>query len=84
MAKVVLTKEAAENLEELSRTIHGRMLELLQRLEEWPDVSGVKKLKGEFAGFYRLRTGDYRLLFRVQKDKVLVERIGHRDKFYDE
>jgi mRNA-degrading endonuclease RelE of RelBE toxin-antitoxin system len=28
-------------------------------------------------------TGDYRLQFHVDEDTVLVEKIGHRDGFYD-
>lgn len=84
MAIVTLTPEAAEQLESLNNPIHGRVLKLLVRLEQWPDVSGAKPLSGELAGRYRIRTGDYRVLFYVEGDNVLVEKIGHRDKFYDE
>jgi mRNA-degrading endonuclease RelE of RelBE toxin-antitoxin system len=56
---------------------------LVSRLEKWPDVSGVKSLRGNLAGWYRLRTGDYRLLFRVKGDTVAVEKIGHRKDFYE-
>jgi len=84
MAIVTLTPEAAEQLESLNNPIHGRVLKLLVRLEQWPDVSGAKPLLGELAGRYRLRTGDYRVQFYVESDNVIVEKIGHRDKFYDE
>lgn len=84
MAIVTLTPEAAEQLEALNNPIHGRVLKLLVRLEQWPDVSGAKPLLGELAGRYRLRTGDYRVQFYVESDNVIVEKIGHRDKFYDE
>jgi len=47
-------------------------------------VSGVKQLTGTLAGHYRIRTGDYRLQFRVDADAVVVERIGHRDGFYED
>jgi mRNA-degrading endonuclease RelE of RelBE toxin-antitoxin system len=84
MATVVLTPEAADELEQLNNPIHARVLNLLARLEDWPDVSGAKPLRGELAGRYRLRTGDYRLQFRVAVDTVTVEKIGHRDGFYGE
>ncbi len=84
MAIVTLTPEAAEHLEGLNNPIHGRVLRLLVRLEQWPDVSGAKPLSGELAGRYRLRTGDYRVQFHVKGDNVVVEKIGHRDKFYNE
>lgn len=44
----------------------------------------AKPLRGEFAGHYRLRTGDYRLQFRVEGDLVIIEKVGHRDGFYEE
>jgi mRNA-degrading endonuclease RelE of RelBE toxin-antitoxin system len=36
------------------------------------------------AGRFRLRTGDYRVQFRVDGEKIIVEKIGHRDRFYEE
>jgi mRNA-degrading endonuclease RelE of RelBE toxin-antitoxin system len=84
MVRVVLTPEAAAELESLQSPIHGRILRLLIRLERWPNVSGVKRLTGDLAGRYRLRTGDYRVQFQVVLDKVTVEKIGHRDGFYGE
>ena len=83
MAIVELTPEAAQQLEMLSEPIHGRIVRLLVRLERWPDVSGAKALTGELAGRFRLRTGDYRLQFAVAGDTVTVEKIGHRDGFYE-
>jgi len=83
MAKVKLTAEAAEGLEDLPRVIHARVLVLLERLQRWPAVSGAKPLSGNLAGRYRLRTGDYRLQFRVESSTVTVEKIGHRDRFYE-
>jgi mRNA-degrading endonuclease RelE of RelBE toxin-antitoxin system len=84
MAKVVLTQEAADELEPLSNPIHGWVIKLLMKLEQWPAVSGAKPLRGELAGRYRLRTGDYRIQFHVVGDLVTVEKIGHRDGFYGE
>jgi mRNA-degrading endonuclease RelE of RelBE toxin-antitoxin system len=45
-------------------------------------VSGVKALSGNLAGHYRLRTGDYRVQFRLEGENVMVEKIGHRSTFY--
>ena len=84
MAIVTLTPKAAEDLNELPLVIHSRALSLLERLKKWPAVSGAKSLTGPLAGRYRIRTGDYRLQFRVNNQTVIVEKIGHRDGFYDE
>jgi mRNA-degrading endonuclease RelE of RelBE toxin-antitoxin system len=68
----------------LATAIKPRIVKLLARLQRWPDVSGAKPLRGNLAGRYRMRTGDYRLQFRVEADEVVVERLGHRDGFYGE
>jgi mRNA-degrading endonuclease RelE of RelBE toxin-antitoxin system len=31
-----------------------------------------------------MRTGDYRLQFRVEGEVIIVEKIGHRDRYYEE
>jgi mRNA interferase RelE/StbE len=84
MADVRLSGEAQEQFKALPRTIQARVTRLLERLEKWPAVSGAKPLRGALAGYYRLRTGDYRLQFHVERQTVFVERIGHRDGFYED
>jgi mRNA-degrading endonuclease RelE of RelBE toxin-antitoxin system len=108
MATVVLTPEAAREIAALPTPIVARMQRLVARLEQWPQVSGVKRLRGNLAGHYRLRTGDYRLQFRVEQNrkavrvervrdgkkvveeqevvetKVIIDKAGHRDGFYEE
>src|SRR5579859_7850060 len=107
--QVELSKAAKEQLDELPTPIIARMTRLLERLSEWPKVSGAKRLSGELAGKFRLRTGDYRLQFSVEvkevevhtrqvkvgkktvekrveikQYRIVVEKIGHRDGFYDD
>jgi mRNA interferase RelE/StbE len=84
MAVVAVTPEAAKQLESLPRSIQIRIVHLFDRLRDWPDVSGAKPLRGDLAGRYRLRTGDYRLQFRVRGNEVRIEKIGHRSRFYEE
>jgi mRNA-degrading endonuclease RelE of RelBE toxin-antitoxin system len=82
--KVWMTPGATGELDRLPGVVHRRVLHLLERLRQWPAVSGAKALTGDLAGYFRLRTGDYRLRFRVSGDWVIVERIGHRDRFYED
>ena len=82
MATVVLTSDAVRDVAGLPVPIIARMDRLVERLRHWPDVSGVKPLTGDLAGKYRLRTGDYRLQFRVETiRKVLkVKRVVKKGK----
>jgi mRNA-degrading endonuclease RelE of RelBE toxin-antitoxin system len=68
----------------LPRTIQKRVQKVLQRLQRWPAVSGVKALSGGLAGYYRIRTGDYRIRFRVETERITVDRIGHRKDVYED
>ena len=75
--------EALGELAKLSRATRERIGKLFERLEGWPAVSGAKPLSGNLAGSYRLRTGDYRLRFRVEGETIIVDKIGHRRDFYE-
>ena len=63
---VGLTAEALAQYGELPRSIQPRVDHIILRLGRWPKVSGAKPLRAELAGHYRIRTGDYRLQFRVK------------------
>lgn len=83
MVEVVITSEAIDQLLDLPASIAARVWKIADRLEQWPNVSGAKPLSGKLAGRYRIRTGDYRVQFYVRGAKVVIERIGHRDGFYE-
>lgn len=75
--------DAFRQIETLPPVIHARVLGVLERLEHWPAVSGAKPLHGGLAGHYRIRTGDYRVQFHLEGDTVVIEKVGHRDGFYE-
>lgn len=81
---VRILPDAFRQIGSLPPGIHRRVLSVLERLDRWPNVSGAKPLRGNLAGHYRVRTGDYRVQFHLQGVTVVVERVGHRDGFYDE
>jgi mRNA interferase RelE/StbE len=80
---VDLSNRAKRQLAALSSNLQAQIVTALRKLEENPRPSGVKKLKGEDDA-YRLRVGDYRVLYEIH-DKallVLVVKIGHRRDVY--
>jgi mRNA interferase RelE/StbE len=80
---VRILPEAFRQIERLPAPIHRRVLDVLERLSRWPAVSGAKPLRGRLAGHYRVRTGDYRVQFYLDENSVVVEKVGHRDGFYE-
>ena len=43
-----------------------------------------KKLTGNLIGFYSLRFKKYRVIYSLQKDLVIIHRVGHRKDVYGE
>lgn len=79
---VELTPAAAAQLEKLPLVIHARVLEVLGRLSHWPEVSGAKPLRQSLKGSFRIRTGAYRVVFRIAADRVIVWNIDNRKDVY--
>jgi mRNA-degrading endonuclease RelE of RelBE toxin-antitoxin system len=84
MAAVRLADEARGDFDALPLTIRVRVRKVFERLQQWPKVSGTKALRGEWAGHYRIRTGDWRVIFRPVSPDVIIVRIKHRSEVYDE
>ena len=84
MAKVVLTPEADRQMQKLPRVIRYRLHDVVDRLERWPEVSGAKPLRYGLKGQYRIRTGDFRVVFHVVAEEVWITRIEHRKDVYED
>ena len=81
---VTIMPAAGEEFDALPPTMQRRMIGLFERLRDFPSVSGAKPLRGKLAGRFRMRTGDYRVQFRIEGNRIIVERVGHRDRFYED
>jgi mRNA interferase RelE/StbE len=85
MATVVVTPAAREQISELPITMQYRIFAVIAKLANWPSVSRVKPLRGSLKGNFRIRTGDYRVIFFYTKavDTVTVWKVGYRGDIYD-
>jgi len=85
MATVLITAEARSEFNALPRPIQARVASVFERLKNWPDVSGAKPLRGDLVGSWRIRTGDYRVVFRpsAADQTVILWKIGYRGNVYD-
>lgn len=83
MAYVVILKRPAEKeLDRLPTQVHRRITQKLLELENDPRPHGVQKLHGEDR--YRIRIGDYRVLYLIDERAKTVEvvAVGHRREVY--
>ena len=80
MFKIVWDEKAFQELEKLESTVSRRILKKVRRLEEDPFAKDVKKLKGSDG--FRLRVGDYRIIFAVESEQLQILKVGHRKNIY--
>ncbi|MEW6347691.1 MAG: type II toxin-antitoxin system RelE/ParE family toxin [Thermodesulfobacteriota bacterium] len=81
--RVEITPHAARSLRRLPEKVKARVVGAIDGLEQDPRPVGVKKLR-DFDGVYRLRIGDYRLVYAVAEQVLLVVVLttGHRKDVY--
>jgi len=81
--QILIKDSARKELAALSLPLQKRIDTRIRALSENPRPGGVKKLASD-ENLYRLRVGDYRIIYQIQ-DKallVLVIKIGHRREVY--
>ncbi len=81
---VRITPTALAELATLHEPILSRVNRAMERLAAWPNVSGAKPLRGPLKGSYRIRAGDWRIIFTVVNDSVIVTRIANRRDVYED
>ena len=81
---VALTSSAERELKKLSGQLMARIISRLENLVSDPRPSGCKKLRGG-DDEWRIRVGDYRVVYTIDDAKLLVEvtRIRHRSEVYE-
>ncbi len=72
---------ALNDLAKLSSRQTAQIMKKILRLETGLH-GNIKRLQNTDFGF-RLRMGDYRVLFDVQGNTILIQKIGHRKEVYD-
>ncbi|MGI0084561.1 MAG: type II toxin-antitoxin system RelE family toxin [Nitrososphaerales archaeon] len=81
--KIEYKSSVLHDLRQLNKETASRILsEIHETLSNNPLVG--ERLHGEFAGLYKLRVGEYRVIYaRIAKERVLILRIRHRSKAYE-
>ena len=83
--KVEFTNKAVRSFLLLPKTIQEKIMFKLELLEKVPfaNNNNIKKLHG-ISDAYRLRVGDYRILYKIHKSLNIIEvvNIAHRKEAY--
>jgi mRNA interferase RelE/StbE len=80
--EVRIKRSAAKELARLPKSETRRIVRRIHALAENPRPPGSEKLAGREA--YRIRQGDYRVVYTIDEGRVIVEvvKIGHRSDVY--
>ena len=80
--KLLIKRSAARELRAISPPDLGRVIVRIRRLASDPRPPGSEKLSGQQR--YRVRQGDYRIVYAVDDESrtVTVVKIGHRREGY--
>ena len=83
---IELLPAAAKELRKFDRTAAARIVHTLeQRIATLDDPRTLgSALIGEHAGYWRWRTGDYRVIAKIEDERItiLVIRVAHRREVY--
>jgi len=79
--RIVYTKRAAKDISKLDSETKKRIREAMERYAETP-LNYARKMIDPSLGTYRFRIGDYRVIFDLEDDKIIILRVGHRREIY--
>jgi mRNA interferase RelE/StbE len=76
---IEFTASALREFRALDRNVQRRISAKIERLQEDPFPSGVRKFQGE-PDHWRIRVGDYRVIYRIEKQilVIVIVKLGHR------
>ena len=81
--KIVFKESAAQQIRKLGRSIRIRILRKLQFYASQKNpLRWVEPLKDPRFGNWRFRIGNYRILFDIKDNTIIVLKVGHRRDVY--
>jgi mRNA interferase RelE/StbE len=83
MYSIVFTRSAEKELDRLPNKSYIKVMAAIEKLADKPYPTGVKKIQGH-KNLWRLREGDYRVVYSIIDEVLTVEiiKIGHRKDVY--
>ena len=82
MSLEVFWKEnALRNLNRLEILVRKRIVNKVLEVAETGNFHGAKRMQG-YNNVYRLRVGDYRVIFELDSEGIHILKVGHRKNIY--
>ncbi len=77
---IELKPQAVKDIQGLPSRSQARILARIEEMGD--DLKGDVKRLTNFTPEYRLRVGDYRVLFEIEEERIIIYRIRHRREAY--
>ena len=82
MVKIEWTEGAIKDLEGLDKPIVQRILRRLAWFSKNFQRIVPEPLTGELKGTFKLRIGDWRVVYTVEGETIVIQFVGHRREIY--
>ena len=84
MYRLRIIPTATRELERLDKPIARRIAERINWLAANLDDIRPEPYKGDLAGLYKFRVGDYRVIYQILHDEkvIVIHQVGHRSEIY--
>lgn len=79
--QLVYTRRAVKDIRRLDANAKQRLKSTLEKYRDDPLFYAQRLINSEF-GTYRFRIGDYRVIFDIENDQIVILWVGHRREIY--
>ena len=83
MFKAEWTDKAVRDLEKLDRPVASRIIKKISWFISNSDRMTPEPLSGDFKGMFKLRIGDWRVIYTLKDDYAVIQFVGHRKDIYE-
>jgi mRNA interferase RelE/StbE len=82
LLKVEWDKDALDDLDRIDRPIVKRILNKITWFSLYFDAITPEPLSVDLSGLFKLRVGDWRVIYEIGKDFIIIKAVGHRRDIY--
>lgn len=80
--KVILSPRAEKQLRKLAKIDQIAVAKKIRQIKDEQDKGKPEKLKG-YKSIFRIRVGNYRIVYRTVRNEVYIVLMGHRKDIYE-
>ncbi len=75
--------EIGKDISGISKNIKNRVKKAIEKKLLFDPIKFGKPLRRSLQGYRKLRVGDYRVIYKIEKNNIIILKIGHRKEVYN-